>query len=139
MKLANLATLIQQRHEAVAASLKEAVSNAIATGELLLEAKRQVGHGGWLPWLAENLPDIAERTAQAYMRIARAPLEKRNAVADLPLREALAAIASPKRYTLLKPCCGEEVPAPCGCGADYLMTVDGEEVGRIRPRLLPRH
>ena len=49
MKLDKLATLIQQRHEAVAASLKEAVSNAIAAGELLLEAKKQVGHGEWLP------------------------------------------------------------------------------------------
>jgi hypothetical protein len=31
------------------------------------------------------------------MKLARAPLEKRNAVADLPLREALASIARPKR------------------------------------------
>ena len=36
MKLVKLATLIQQRHEAVVASLKDAVSDAIAVGELLL-------------------------------------------------------------------------------------------------------
>jgi hypothetical protein len=71
-----------------------AINHAIAAGELLLEAKRQVKHGEWLPWLAENC-DIAERTAQAYMRLARTPLEKRNAVADLPLRDALASLASP--------------------------------------------
>jgi hypothetical protein len=29
------------------------------------------------------------------MRLARTPLEKRNAVADLPLRDALASLASP--------------------------------------------
>jgi hypothetical protein len=133
MKLDKLATLIQQRHEAVAASLKEAVSNAIAAGELLLEAKKQVGHGEWLPWLAENC-DISERTAQAYMRLARAPLEMRNAVADLPLREALAAIAIRKQYMLAMSCCGKEIPAGC-CGADYLVIVDGEEVGRIRCKI----
>jgi hypothetical protein len=135
MKLATLATLIQQRHEAVTASLKEAVGNAIAAGEWLREAKKQVGHGNWLPWLAENFPDISERTAQAYMCLARLPLEKRNAVADLPLREALAAIASPKRYVLPMPCCGKELPAPCSCGADYVgIDANGEEV-RIRPLL----
>jgi hypothetical protein len=133
MKLDKLATLIQQRHEAVAASLKEAVSNAIAAGELLLEAKKQVGHGEWLPWLAENC-DISERTAQAYMRLARAPLEMRNAVADWPLREALAAIAIRKQYMLTMSCCGKEIPAGC-CGADYLVIVDGEEVGRIRCKI----
>jgi hypothetical protein len=133
MKLDKLARLIQQRHKAVAASLEEAVSNAIAAGELLLEAKTQVGHGEWLPWLAENC-DISERTAQAYMRLARAPLEKRNAVADLPLREALAAIAIRKQYVLTMSCCGKEIPAG-SCGADYLVIVDGEEVGRIRRKI----
>jgi hypothetical protein len=36
----------------------------------------------------------AARLAQAYMRLARLPIQKRNAVADLPLRDALSAIRS---------------------------------------------
>jgi hypothetical protein len=92
--LPTLAARIRHEHEQVATSMMSAINHAIAAGELLLEAKRQVKHGEWLPWLAENC-DIAERTAQAYMRLARTPLEKRNAVADLPLRDALASLASP--------------------------------------------
>jgi hypothetical protein len=92
--LPTLAARIRHEHEQVATSMMSAINHAIAAGELLLEAKRQVKHGAWLPWLAENC-DIAERTAQAYMRLARTPLEKRNAVADLPLRDALASLASP--------------------------------------------
>jgi hypothetical protein len=38
--------------------------------------------------------EIPERTVQAYMRLARLPIQKRNGVADLPLREALSAIRS---------------------------------------------
>src|SRR5262249_7175396 len=66
---------------------------AIAAGDLLLKAKAQLKHGGWLDWLKANC-EISERTVQAYMRLARLPVEKRNAVADLPLREALSAIRS---------------------------------------------
>jgi hypothetical protein len=65
------------------------------------------------------------------MRLARM---KSATAADLPLRDALKAIANPSRYVLTKPCCSEEVPAPCNCGADYLFYVDGELVGRITPR-----
>jgi len=112
----------------------KAVEHAIAAGELLLEAKGQVRHGDWASWLAKNC-DFAERTVQAYMRLARAPLEKRNAVADLPLRDALAAIASPKRRSLFMDCCEAEVTPACNCGVDYVQLVDGEVVARARYRL----
>ncbi len=44
-----------------------------------------------MPWLAENCPDVSERTAQRYMRLAegRSELEAKSAtVADLTLRQA---------------------------------------------------
>src|SRR5258708_2094965 len=64
----------------------------MACGELLIEAKHRYGkHGKWAKWLADNI-EFSERLAQCYMRLARLPLQKRNAVADLPLREALSAI-----------------------------------------------
>jgi Protein of unknown function (DUF3102) len=129
MQLVSLATRIRQEHEAVATSIMKAVEHAITAGELLLEAKGQVKHGEWLSWLADNC-EISARTAQAYMRLARAPLEKRNAVADLPLREALSAMASPRRYYW--DCCGDEFMPPCDCGVDFLLhDADGRVIGRI--------
>jgi Protein of unknown function (DUF3102) len=93
-KLEELAAVIRKNHGEAATSLKLAVLHAIAAGEALIEAKKSVKHGEWLPWLSENCELLSERTAQAYMRLARLPVEKRTSVADLPLREALSAIGS---------------------------------------------
>jgi len=91
--LPDLAARIRAEHEAVSAALKESVRHAIAAGELLIEAKGQLGHGRWLPWLRDHCT-ISERTAQLYMRVAknRAEIEAqiRNGVADLSLNEAAA-------------------------------------------------
>ena len=51
---AALARCIQAAHEAAQASARTALESAILCGELLLEAKRLVGHGRFLPWLDEN-------------------------------------------------------------------------------------
>jgi hypothetical protein len=40
-------------------------------GEMLIEAKDQVGYGGWGRWLTKNF-DMHATTAQLYMRMARA-------------------------------------------------------------------
>ncbi len=94
--LADLAHRIKAEHTAVAESLKDGVRHAIAAGELLIEAKDQVPHGQWLPWLREHC-SLSERTCQLYMRVAknRAEIEKRNGVADLDLslNEAAALLA----------------------------------------------
>ena len=94
--LVDLAARIKTEHTAVSSALKERLRHAIAAGELLLEAKDQVPHGQWLPWLQEHC-SIFERTAQLYMRVAknRAEIENqiRNDVADLTLNEATALLA----------------------------------------------
>jgi hypothetical protein len=91
--LPDLAGRIRVEHEAVSASLKESVKHAIAAGELLIEAKGQLSHGRWLPWLKDHCT-ISERTAQLYMRVAKSRTEiedqMRNGVADLSLNEAAA-------------------------------------------------
>ena len=92
--LPDLAARIKAEHEAVSTALKESVQHAIAAGELLIEAKEQVPHGQWLPWLREHCA-MSERTAQLYMRCARNRKEIeesqiRNTVADLSLNEAAA-------------------------------------------------
>jgi len=94
--LPDLAHRIQVEHRAVSVSLKESLRHSIAAGELLIEAKEQVKHGEWLPWLRDHCT-ISERTAQLYMRCAknRTELENqiRNDVADLSLNEATAMLA----------------------------------------------
>jgi len=94
--LIDLAARIKTEHQAVATALKQSVKHAIAAGELLIEAKDQVPHGRWLPWLRDHCT-ISERTAQLYMRVAknRADIEDqmRNDVADLTLSEAAAMLA----------------------------------------------
>lgn len=91
--LPHLAARIRAAHEAVGLALSESVRHAIAAGELLIEAKAQLQHGQWLPWLRDHCT-ISERTAQLYMRVAknRAEIESqmRNDVADLSLNEVAA-------------------------------------------------
>lgn len=67
---------------------------AVALGQKLQAAKDTLkeaeGHGNWLTWLATNVPEISERSAQKYMKAAR--FAKTNRGSDLPdsLRQTLA-------------------------------------------------
>ena len=63
-------------------------------GRLLIQAKDQVGHGGWLRWLKANT-SVSERTAQYYMKLARDP-SKSAIIADLTLDGALKLLGTPK-------------------------------------------
>jgi hypothetical protein len=91
--LIDLAARVQAEHRAVSAALQDSVRHAILAGELLIEAKAQLDHGQWLPWLRDHC-EIADRTARLYMRVAknRAEIEAQigNGVADLSLNEAAA-------------------------------------------------
>lgn len=68
-------------------------------GEALNEAKVQMAHGGWGPWLAANF-EGSERTAQVYMRVANRWDEiesaKAHGRADLSLTEARGLLESPR-------------------------------------------
>jgi hypothetical protein len=98
--LADLAARIKVEHEAATSALKDGMRHALACGRLLIEAKEQLKHGKWLPWLNTKC-DVSVRTAQAYMRVARAfgalgdDADGANTqrVADLSFRGALDLIA----------------------------------------------
>ncbi len=94
--LADLAARIKAAHEAVGAALRRGVQDAMMAGDLLIEAKAQLNHGQWLPWLRDHCA-ISERTARLYMRLARhrEKIENGN-VADLSVRGALEIIAVSK-------------------------------------------
>jgi hypothetical protein len=144
-RLEDLAHGIRREHAEAVKNLKFAVMHAIAAGKSLIEAKKQLKHGEWLPWLEQNC-EFSERTARGYMRLARLSPEKGNAVADLPLREALAALAKPREHdcpantpwehepdcelAALEPyvavCCGAPVRRVCACDSPYQWENSGE-------------
>lgn len=91
---------INEQHAACESSYGHALAHAFHAGRLLIEAKDQLGHGEWLPWLSENVA-FSEDTAENYMRLARSSeqLEQANSerVRNLSIREALREISRPAR------------------------------------------
>jgi hypothetical protein len=98
--LASLSKAIKTAHQRAELAQHDALTFAVEAGNALLEAKKVCGHGAWLPWLSGNC-SMSERTAQSYMRLAKKmaamPVEEAQRVADLSLREAVQAVAGPKR------------------------------------------
>lgn len=75
----NLATQIREAYqeanhlaEQAKGYASQAVAKAIECGQLLIHQKASLGHGSWLEWLDQNLPEISESTARRYMRLAKA-------------------------------------------------------------------
>lgn len=92
--LATLAAQINAEHDRCEAAVSAAVEHAVKAGALLLEIKKALPHGAFLPWLKVNCT-FSPRTAQAYMQIARVfpKLGNPQRVAHLSARQALKAIA----------------------------------------------
>lgn len=97
-----LAAKINQAHAAASQAAQSALGHARDAGLLLMEAKAQLPHGGWLPWLTDHCPTLPERTAQLYMKIARGwralPADPQR-VADLSVRQAVALLTAPQPTT----------------------------------------
>ena len=115
-----LAVSINTEHRACGDALRIAVGRAVRVGELLIEAKETVAHGHWGRWLADNI-EFSERTAQAYMRVARQlpgldPGEAQR-VALLPLREVMDALASPSEP--------RREDGGCTCYWEVALSIDG--------------
>ena len=73
---------------------KRAGGEAILTiGRCLIEAKEQLPHGEWLPWLNERV-EFSERQARRIMQLYR-ECSNRPALADLGATKALALLALP--------------------------------------------
>lgn len=67
--LATIASRINSAHAAFERSGQMALSLAAEAGALLLDARRIVPHGGWLPWLKDNFRG-SQPTAHRYMLVA---------------------------------------------------------------------
>lgn len=55
-------------HEGIVSSMRRSVQDAIRIGELLTEAKADLDHGEFLPWIERELP-FSNKTAESYMRL----------------------------------------------------------------------
>jgi hypothetical protein len=93
-RLAALANKIRDELDAADVAFADGVQRAIRAGELLVEAKALVGHGGWSLWLEENFPHTAQ-WARACMRLARRREELQSESA-LSVSAALAQLAGVK-------------------------------------------
>jgi hypothetical protein len=89
--LPSIAPIVAE-HQAAQDAARSAVLHAIRCGELLIEAKDSMPHGQFGAF-CRQLP-FAERTARAYMQLARLDDEKRQRVANMPMRDALQLIRS---------------------------------------------
>jgi hypothetical protein len=87
---------INRHHAQAETAARTSIEHAVRAGEHLIAVKAEIVHGQWRPWLQANCK-FSERTAQAYMRLARElPRFKSAAAADLgTLRLALALVAEP--------------------------------------------
>ena len=99
--LATLAGQINEAHSQCKNSFREGTQNAIRAGQLLIEAKALCPRGEWGQWVRDNC-EFSNRTAEAYMRVAREMprlLEaKAQRVADLSFRETLKLLGAPKDH-----------------------------------------
>lgn len=73
---------------------QRAGEDIIGIGQRLIEAKEQLQHGEWLPWLRDEV-QFSERSAQQFMRIAK-EYSNPQLVADLGVRKALNLLALPE-------------------------------------------
>jgi len=97
--LAQIAREINQHHENGKRHLHSAIVSFKEAGERLIRVKASLPHGEWGEWLEEHCPDISERTARNYMRLAenwQRLEENGNGVADLSLRKALELLKAAK-------------------------------------------
>jgi hypothetical protein len=71
VELAQLARQIWHSHERYIKSVRTGLGHALKIGGLLLQAKRQIGHGSFTVWLLRSCPFPSLSTARAYMQLAR--------------------------------------------------------------------
>jgi len=94
--LAGLAREMNEREETIALcrlkateSTSSLVCEMALQGQSLLKAKDKLGHGNFMRWLPANCPNISDRTARNYMRLAANWQRDANLRNAASLRQAL--------------------------------------------------
>lgn len=93
-RLGELAATVNDEYALMTGDMTRAVKRAIRIGELLTEAKSEVAHGEWIPWVRDNLV-FNERQAQKFIRINTN--QSAHLIKDArTINEAVALLAEPK-------------------------------------------
>lgn len=99
VSLETLAVRINEQQGLIEQALGVTLERAKEAGEMLIEAKRLVGHGNWLPWLETNCR-VSASMAEKYMKIAKGwnVLAQGNPehVPNLSIRDAVKLLAKPR-------------------------------------------
>jgi hypothetical protein len=137
-EVADLTARIDAEHIAVGQALGSALAHAIACGELLIEAKRRVKHGGWRPWIEANCK-VPARTARHYMAMARKRkwlCDENGNVLPLSVHDAVETIKELRGHPHPWPYGEEDIsefPSQC---REYVRLTEAEIQERREPRRL---
>jgi Protein of unknown function (DUF3102) len=107
-ELAKNARIINTEHKAVVEATQAKLQHAITAGDTLKACKDSMAHGNWTNWLKDNCPEISERTASVYMRLAKnsdkvekAAEENGSTAADLSMRAKSGSTSTTGAYSLV--------------------------------------
>jgi hypothetical protein len=129
----DLAAAINDEHRRCGEALLTALDHAMRAGDLLIQAKAEIGHGNWQAWIEENF-EGSLRSAQDYMRLAKnretIEAEKARSSAPLGIDRALRAIAAPNQKKLPEASEADESIDEKSLTADQEIVRDGEKPGQ---------
>jgi chromosomal replication initiation ATPase DnaA len=89
-ELGNLAIRLRHAHRDVVSAAGNMILKAMDAGALLIQAQQKVKRGTWMAWLAENCPEISDRTVRLYMQLATG-----REVVEARMKSELATVANP--------------------------------------------
>lgn len=95
VSLPALAKEITMLHDICQQDSRSAIERAIQVGEKLAEAKSQVSHGEWIPWVEKNLP-FGRIQAAKYMRVYENRDKLPNETSSIHLAEAVSLLSEPR-------------------------------------------
>lgn len=97
-KCGDIADRIRAECAEIEVAMESSFGRMVTIGKLLAEAKGQLGHGEWIPWLADNKFPFTRQHAANFMRAANRAPEFGNGkrVLHLTQREILQMLAAPK-------------------------------------------
>ena len=98
--LAAITFRIRAAHEAVGLAAQDMLAHAMAAGDALMEARKQIPHGRWKAWLNQEC-ELCVRTGRRYIQLAKArPLfesTNRSRTTDLTIAGALRLLGNSQR------------------------------------------
>jgi Protein of unknown function (DUF3102) len=117
-----LSTIANEIH----VELKQDTAGIIKIGGLLAEAKKQIKHGEWLPWIEENF-SMSQATAQRYLQVHK--FLKTRTVRDL---EAAKNLSTSALYNLAATKPHDDVYTQEAIQAIFNEAAEGKRVGAHR-------